>query len=40
MKVDGCGSSGFEGENLDDDDGIFHFEEEQVWMVLRHIKAL
>jgi hypothetical protein len=28
MKVDGCRSSEFEGENLDDEDEIFRFEEE------------
>jgi hypothetical protein len=37
MKEDGCGSSGFEVENLDDEDKIFFFigedEGERVWMV-------
>jgi hypothetical protein len=27
MNEDECESSGFEGENLDDDDGIFHSKE-------------
>jgi hypothetical protein len=26
MKEDGCGNSGYEGENLGDEDGIFYFE--------------
>jgi hypothetical protein len=26
MKEDGCGRSGYEGENLDDEDEIFYFE--------------
>jgi hypothetical protein len=26
IKEDGCGRIGNEGENLDDEDGIFHFE--------------
>jgi hypothetical protein len=38
MKEDGCGISGYEGENLDEVDRIFCFEGgfvgTQVWMVL------
>jgi hypothetical protein len=38
MKEDGCGSSGYEGENFDDKDEIFcfegGFEVRRVWMVL------
>jgi hypothetical protein len=37
MKYDECGRGGYEGENVDDGDGIFHFEEgfevRRVWMV-------
>jgi hypothetical protein len=42
MKEDECGSSGFEGENLDDDDGIFRLKEkmkenESGWKVQNNI---
>jgi hypothetical protein len=33
MKKDGCRRSGYEGENLDEVDGIFCFEGRRVWMV-------